>query len=87
MTRYLKRDAWEKKPGVQAILRKLFWVDKDNLLFLKVRVKSSNKPRSVEFSKYEIIDEAPVATVIRFYNEKGDLKWLRNILMSSLITN
>lgn len=51
-----------------------FWVDKDNLLFLKVRVKSSNKPRSVEFSKYEIIDKAPVATVIRFYNEKGDLE-------------
>jgi len=51
-----------------------FWVDKENLLFLKVRVRSNNRPRSVEFSKYEIIDDVPVATVIKFYNDKGDLE-------------
>lgn len=50
-----------------------FWVDKQTLLFLKMRRKTGENSREVEFAKYESIDGFPVATVIKFYSNGGEL--------------
>ena len=50
-----------------------FWVDKETLLFLKMRRKTGEDSREVEFAKYENINGYPVATVINFYNKYGKL--------------
>ncbi|MBP1631154.1 MAG: hypothetical protein H6Q15_2047 [Bacteroidetes bacterium] len=50
-----------------------FWVDKDNLLFLKVQTRRNDISRSVEFINYEYIEGAPVATTINFYDNNGKL--------------
>lgn len=50
-----------------------FWVDKETLLFLKMRRKTGENSREVEFTKYENIDGYPVATIITFYNNHGEL--------------
>lgn len=50
-----------------------FWVDKETLLFLKMRRKVGENSREVGFAKYEDIDGFPVATVINFYDTKGEL--------------
>lgn len=50
-----------------------FWVDKETLLFLKMRRKTGENSRKVEFAKYENINGYPVATVINFYNSHGEL--------------
>lgn len=50
-----------------------FWVDKTSLLFLKMQTRRNNNLRSVEFANYELIDGAPVATIINFYDNAGKL--------------
>jgi hypothetical protein len=50
-----------------------FWVDKKTLLFLKMRRRTGENSREVEFAKYENIDNYPVATVINFYNNHEEL--------------
>ncbi|MDX9694177.1 MAG: hypothetical protein RBT49_00135 [Bacteroidales bacterium] len=53
-----------------------FWVDKKTLLFLKMRRKTGENSREVEFDKYENINGYPVATVIKFYNNHGELNMI-----------
>lgn len=50
-----------------------FWVDKATLLFIKMRRRTGENSREVEFTKYERINGFPVATVINFYNNEGEL--------------
>lgn len=50
-----------------------FWVDKESLLFLKMKRKSGENSREVEFAKYESINGYPVATIIKFYDSNGVL--------------
>jgi hypothetical protein len=50
-----------------------FWVDKETLLFLKMRRTTGENSREVEFAKYENINGYPVATVIKFYSNQGEL--------------
>jgi hypothetical protein len=50
-----------------------FWVDKTTLLFIKMRRRIGENSREVEFAKYENINGFPVATVINFYNNEGEL--------------
>ena len=50
-----------------------FWVDKSNLLFLKMQTRRNDNSRSVEFINYEHIDGAPVATTIHFYDNTWKL--------------
>ena len=50
-----------------------FWVDRESLLFLKMRRRSGNNAREVEFAGYEDINGLPVATEIRFYDNNGVL--------------
>jgi len=50
-----------------------FWVDKESLLFLKMSRKTGENSREVEFDRYESINGHPVATVINFYNNHGEL--------------
>lgn len=50
-----------------------FWVDEESLLFVKMRRATSTGIREVEFAEYETINEFPVATLIKFYNNPGKL--------------
>lgn len=50
-----------------------FWVDANNLLFLKMRRVTDSTYREVEFSKYDTIDGLPVATQIKFYSNPGTI--------------
>lgn len=50
-----------------------FWIDKSNLLFLKMQVRNKERSRSVEFTEYKIIGGAPVVTVINFYDSNNKL--------------
>ncbi len=50
-----------------------FWVDKSNLLFLKMQVRDKERSRTVEFTEYKTIGGAPVATVINFYDTNNNL--------------
>ncbi len=62
-------DAWI----VGDTLSTCFWVDRESLLFLKMRRKSGENSREVEFAGYERINGYPVATEIRFYDNNGVL--------------
>ncbi len=71
-----------------------FWVDKETLLFLKMRRKTGENSREVEFAKYENIEGYPVATVINFYSNHGELNMVEkyfnispNCSVSSIIYN
>lgn len=50
-----------------------FWVDKETLLFLKMRRKTGENSREVEFAKYENVNGYPIATIINFYSNQGEL--------------
>jgi len=63
------RDAWI----VGDTTGTCFWADKESLLFLKMRRRSDENSREVEFNGYENINGYPVATEIRFYDNKGEL--------------
>lgn len=51
-----------------------FWVDRESLLFLKMRRRTGENSREVEFARYENINGYPVATEIRFYDDTGALE-------------
>jgi len=57
-----------------------FWVAKESLLFLKMRRRTGENSREVEFVKYENINGYPVATVINFYNTQGELMMVEKYL-------
>lgn len=63
------RDAWVVGDTTGAC----FWVDRESLLFLKMRRRAVKNPGEVEFSGYENINGYPVATMIRFYDNTGGL--------------
>lgn len=63
------RDAWI----VGDTTGTCFWVDRESLLFLKMRRKSGENSREVEFTGYKNINGYPVATEIRFYDNNGEL--------------
>jgi hypothetical protein len=63
------RDAWI----VGDTTGTCFWVDRESLLFLKMRRRSGENSREVEFARYESINGYPVATEIRFYDHNGVL--------------
>jgi hypothetical protein len=63
------REAWI----VGDTLSTCFWVDRESLLFLKMRRRSGENSREVEFARYEDINGYPVATEIRFYDSNGVL--------------
>lgn len=63
------RDAWI----VGDTLSTCFWVDRESLLFLKMRRRTGENSREVEFARYESINGYPVATEIRFYDNNGTL--------------
>lgn len=63
------QDAWI----VGDTLSTCFWVDRESLLFLKMRRRSGDNSREVEFAAYESINGFPVATEIRFYDSAGTL--------------
>ena len=63
------RDAWI----VGDTTNTCFWVDRESLLFLKMRRRSGENSREVEFARYESINGYPVATEIRFYDHNGVL--------------
>jgi hypothetical protein len=63
------RDAWI----VGDTLSTCFWVDRESLLFLKMRRRSGENSREVEFARYESINGFPVATEINFYDKNGVL--------------
>lgn len=63
------REAWI----VGDTLSTCFWVDRESLLFLKMRRRSGANARKVEFARYENINGYPVATEIRFYDNTGAL--------------
>lgn len=63
------REAWI----VGDTVSNCFWVDKESLLFLKMRRRSGENSREVEFVRYENINGYPVATEIRFYDNTGAL--------------
>jgi hypothetical protein len=65
----MERDAWI----VGDTLSTCFWVDRESLLFLKMRRRSGENSREVEFARYESINGYPVATEIRFYDNNGML--------------
>ncbi len=67
--RCMGRDAWI----VGDTLSTCFWVDRETLLFLKMRRRSGENSREVEFARYEKINGYPVATEIRFYDNAGAL--------------
>lgn len=67
--RCMGRNAWIVGDTASAC----FWVDRDSLLFLKMRRKLGENSREVEFAKYERINGYPVATVIKFYDDNGVL--------------
>jgi len=67
--RCMGRDAWI----VGDTLSTCFWVDRESLLFLKMRRKAGDNSREVEFATYESINGFPVATEIRFYDNNGVL--------------
>ena len=50
-----------------------FWVDRESLLFLKMRRRTGENSREVEFARYESINGFPVATEIRFYDSNDAL--------------
>jgi hypothetical protein len=60
-------DAWI----VGDTLGTCFWVDRESLLFLKMRRRTGENSREVEFARYESINGFPVATEIRFYDSDG----------------
>jgi len=61
------RDAWI----VGDTTSTCFWVDRESLLFLKMRRRSGENSREVEFDGYERINGYCVATVINFYDNNG----------------
>jgi len=63
------RDAWLVGDTTSVC----FWVDKESLLFLKMRRRSGENSREVEFARYESINGYPVATVINFNDNNGVL--------------
>lgn len=63
------RDAWI----IGDTTATCFWVDRESLLFLKMRRRTGDNSREVEFARYEIINGCPVATEIRFYDSSGVL--------------
>ncbi len=63
------RDAWI----VGDTTATCFWTDRESLLFLKMRRRSGENSREVEFAGYENINGYPVATEIRFYDHNGVL--------------
>lgn len=63
------RDAWI----VGDTTGTCFWADRESLLFLKMRRRSGENSREVEFARYEKINGYPVATEIRFYDSAGAL--------------
>lgn len=66
------RDAWI----VGDTLSTCFWVDKSSHLFLKMRRRSGENSREVEFARYDTVNGYPVATEIRFYDNKGALSMI-----------
>lgn len=63
------RDAWI----VGDTTGNCFWADRESFLFLKMRRRSGENSREVEFARYENINGYPVATEIRFYDNNGVL--------------
>jgi len=57
-----------------------FWVDRETLLFLKMRRGFGENAREVEFAKYEMVEGLPVATEIRFYETGGKLSMVERYL-------
>jgi hypothetical protein len=66
------RDAWI----VGDTTGTCFWVDRESLLFLKMKRRSGENSREVEFAGYENINGYKVATEIRFYDNKGVLNMI-----------
>ena len=68
-TQCMGRNAWV----VGDTTSTCFWVDMETLLFIKMRRKTGENSREVEFAKYESINGYPVATLINFYDNNGKL--------------
>lgn len=67
-----------------------FWVDAKSLLFLKMRRVTDSTFREVEFSKYEAIQDLPVATQIKFYNAPNKVEMIEeyfNVRVNCSIDN
>jgi len=69
---------YEGKPAwvVGDTAKLCFWVNKNDLLFLKMKRVSEKGYREIEFSKYESIDGYPVATEIKFYNSPRSIEMI-----------